>query len=223
MRAGGFTLLETVVTTMVLGSLMLVIFAVFSLGASGFRVGSNRLQLQGDLRRVLIPLRRDLENSSFPSMSATVLEIATPQKPPLPLPSMPARRDGICMNGLRDSLSDSSYADGSGLPQWDCFVLYFATQDLPDGRLMRLLLKDATPSVLSLPRPLSLADLSFANPDLISREARVVSDQVLGFQVRLDSSNQLVHVGLKLRTREPQLELLEIEMTIDPLNTSPRL
>lgn len=231
MRTAGFTLLESVLTVVILGSLMLVIFSVFSVGMAGFRVGSNRLQLQSDLRRVLAPLRRDLENSSFQSISSTVLETRTLQNPPVPLPDMPARRDGVCLNGLRDPLSDASYAAGSGLPQWDCFLLYFATQDLPDGRLVRLRLRDATPGVLSVPRGLSPADLSLANPDLMGRETRVLSDQILDFQVRLDSSNQLVQLGLKLRSKpghalaggKSRVEVLEIETVVDPANTSPRL
>ncbi|ODT76972.1 hypothetical protein ABS71_02920 [bacterium SCN 62-11] len=215
MRRRGFTLLEAVLSLAVLGSLMLVIFAVFSVGVAGFRVGTSRLQLQSDLRRVLAPLRKDLENSSFQSMSSTALEI----------PSLPARRDGLCLNGLRDALSDSSYAAGSGLPQWDCFVLYFATQDLPEGRLVRLLLRDTTPSVLSLPRSLTAADLSLANPDLIGREIRVLSDLILDFRVRLDPSNQMIQLGLKLRSKagKSRVEVLEIETIIDPANTSPRL
>lgn len=215
MRSRGFTLLEAVISVAILGSLMLVIFAVFSVGVAGFRVGTSRLQLQSDLRRILAPLRKDLENSSFQSMSCTAQEV----------PSLTARRDGLCMNALRDPLSDSSYAAGSGLPKWDCFLLYFATQDLPNGRLVRLLLRDATPSVLSLPRSLSAADLSLANPDLVEREVRVLSDLILDFRVRLDPSNQMIQLGLKLQSKggSSRVEILEIETVIDPANTSPRL
>ncbi len=145
MKRGGFTLLEALITVLILGGLTGVVFMVFAVGASAFRVGNNRLDLQSDLRRVLTPLRRDLENTSFQSISATNSEIDTPQNPPAGSPTVLARRDGICMNALRDSLSDSSYAPGTGLPNWDGFLLYFATRDIPDGRMVRLVLKDPTP------------------------------------------------------------------------------
>ena len=211
MKRGGFTLLEALITVLILGGLTGVVFMVFAVGASAFRVGNNRLDLQSDLRRVLTPLRRDLENTSFQSISATNSEIDTPQNPPAGSPTVLARRDGICMNALRDSLSDSSYAPGTGLPNWDGFLLYFATRDIPDGRMA--------------------ADLSLANPDVVNGEARILSDQILDFRVTLDSSNQLVHLSLKFRTKAGHqalagrslIEILEIDTSIDPANTNPRL
>jgi len=231
MKRGGFTLLEALITVLILGSLTGVVFMVFAVGASAFRVGNNRLDLQSDLRRVLTPLRRDLENTSFQSISATTSEVDTPQNPPAASPTVLARRDGICMNALRDSLSDASYAPGTGLPNWDGFLLYFATRDNPDGRMVRLVLKDPTPGVLSVPRNLAAADLSLANPDVVSGEARILSDQILDFRVTLDSSNQLVNLSLKFRTKAGHqslggrslIEVLEIDTSIDPANTNPRL
>ncbi len=228
----GFTLLESLITIAVLGGLVLVVFAVFEVGVTGFKVGGNRLDLQGDLRRVLTPMRKDLQNSSYQSVSMLAVSAANiPLKPPGATPSTTVERDGLCMNGLRNPQDDDSYDSDSGLPIWDCFVCYFATQDSPDGKMVRMLLRDPSHDTLSVPHPLSPGDLSLANPDLLANNIKVLSDQVMEFGVTLDPSNQLVRLHLKLRSKighqqmggRSLVEVLEIDTTVDPANTNPRL
>ncbi|MBN9413980.1 MAG: prepilin-type N-terminal cleavage/methylation domain-containing protein [Candidatus Eremiobacteraeota bacterium] len=228
----GFTLLESLITIAVMGGLVLMVFAVFEVGVTGFKVGGNRLDLQGDLRRVLTPLRKDLQNSSFQSVSTvSVTADNIPLKPPNPSPAATVQRDGLCMNGLRNSQDDDSYDNVSGLPIWDCFVCYFATQDSPDGKMVRMLLRDPSRDTLGIPRPLSPSDLSLSNPDLLASNVRVLSDQIMEFGAVLDPANQLVRLHLKLRSKVGRqqmggrslVEILEIETTVDPANTNPRL
>lgn len=232
MKSRAFTLLESLVTIAVLGGLVLVVFAVFEVGVTGFRVGGNRLDLQGDLRRVLTPLRKDLQNSSFQSLSmVTVSAYNIPLKPPAASPAVTVQRDGLCMNGLRNTQDDDSYDADSGLPVWDCFICYFASLDAPDGKMLRMMLKDPSRNTLSVPRSLASSDLSLSNPDLLANNIRVLSDQVMEFGVTLDPSNQLVRLHLKLRSKVGRqqmggrslVEVLEIETTVDPANTNPRL
>ena len=225
-------MLESLITIAVLGGLTLVVFAVFEVGVTGFKVGGNRLDLQGDLRRLLTPLRKDLQNSSFQSLSMVAVSASNiPLKPPSPTPSVTVQRDGLCMNALRNAQDEGSYNSDSGLPIWDCFICYFATQDAPDGKMIRMLLRDPTHDTLSIPRSLSPGDLSLANPDLLANNIRVLSDQVMEFGVTLDPSNQLVRLHLKLRSKAGHqqmggrslVEVLEIDTTVDPANTNPRL
>jgi len=230
-RLKGFTLIESLVTIAVLGGLVLVIFAVFQVGATGFRVGTNRLDLQGDLRRLMAPLRKDLQNSSFQSTSFVSQSINVPSRPPRPNPTVTVQRDGLSMNGLLQPEDDDSYNKDSGLPIWDCYICYFATLDQPDGKLVRMVLRDPSHDVLSRPLNLGPADLSSANRDLLQNNLKVLSDQMMEFGVTLDQSNQLVRLHLRLRSKighqmmggRSLVEILEIQTTINPANTNPRL
>ncbi|MFN8610519.1 MAG: prepilin-type N-terminal cleavage/methylation domain-containing protein [Vulcanimicrobiota bacterium] len=227
----GFTLLESLVTIAVFGGLVVFLFGVFSVGASGFKVGTNRLELQSEMRRVLTPLRKDLQNSSFQTMSSVAVSTNVPQNPPFPSPGLDVQRDGICMNGLRNLNSESSYDSETGLPVWDCFICYFGTLDSPDGKMVRMLLRDPSHDVVGTPRSLSAGDLSLSNPDLLNGGVKVLSDELMEFGVSLDNSNQLVRLHLKLRSKAGHqqmggrslVEVLEIQTTVDPINTHPRL
>ncbi len=229
-RRGGFTLLESLVTLAVLGSLILVVFAVFEVGVTGFKLGNNRLELQGDLRRLMAPLRKDLLNSSYQSASTLAITVDVPEKPPAQNPQVTVHRDGLCFNGLRNLEANASYDSISGLPIWDCFVCYFATRDNPDGKLVRLLLRDNPPSTRSDPKNLQPGDLSTAAPELLDRSVKVLSDRVMEFEATLDPSNQLVVVHLRMRSKAGRLamggrssvEILEIRTVINPTNTFPR-
>lgn len=227
----GFTLLESFVMIAILGGLVICVFGVFSVGVSGFKVGSNRLELQGEMRRVLTPLRKDLQNSSYQTISNLAASTSVPEKPPFANPVINVQRDGICMNGLRDLISDSSYDANSGQPIWDCFVCYFGTLDSPNGKMVRMVLRDPSHDVVGIPRSLASGDLSLSNPDLLGGNVRVLSDELLEFGVSLDNSNQLVRLHLKLRSKAGHqemggrslVEVLEIQTTVDPINTNPRL
>lgn len=229
--ARGFTLLESLVTIAVLGGLIVVVFSVFQIGATGFRVGSNRLDLQGDLRRLMAPLRKDLQNSSFQSTSFVSQSVSTPARPPNASPTVTVQRDGLSMNGLLQPEDNDSYDKDSGLPIWDCYFCYFATLDQPDGKLVRMVLKDPSHDVLSRPMNLGPADLSLSNKDLIQNNLKILSDQMMDFGVTLDESNQLVRLHLRLRSKvghqmmggRSLVEVLEIQTTINPANTNPRL
>lgn len=227
-----FTLLETLIGVVLLGGLIVVVFTVFAVGASGFKLGTARLDLQSEIRRIMTPLRQDLRNSSFQSVSSVAVSRNVPARPPDSLPLMPAHRDGLCFNGLQDILKDSSYDNTSGFPLWDCYVVYFATLDEPDGKMVRMQLRDPTPaSTLSVPRSLSPSDLSMSNPDLLNRSVRVLSHRVLEFEATLDQPNQLIQIHLKLRSpagrtnlgRRSTAEVVELSTSVRPANTWPRL
>lgn len=229
-RARGFTMLESLITIAVLGGLILVVFAVFEVGVSGFKLGNNRLELQGDLRRLLAPLRKDLLNSSYQSVSTLPVTVEVPQNPPFANPEVTVHRDGLCFNGLRDMSSADSYNADSGLPEWDCYVCYFATKDSPDGKLARILLKDPAHTTRSDPRNLQSSDLSLASPDILNNSVKVLSDRVMEFEATQDESNQVVNLHIRMRSKvghhemggRSTVEILEIRTAINPTNTFPR-
>lgn len=231
----GFTLLEALIVVVVLGGLIVTVFSVFTVGVSGFKLGTARLDLQGEMRRVMNPLRQDLRNSSFQSASFLTVNRNVPANPPNATPQAAVNRDGLSFNGLQNMLNDASY-DATGFPKWDCYIVYFATLDEPDGKMVRLALRDpsdlsSSECTLSVPRPLSNGDLSLSNPQLLNNNIRVLSSQVMDFQVSLDQANQLVAIKLRLRSpvgrmelgRRSTVEVLEIQTSVRPANTFPRL
>ncbi|MBT9587080.1 type II secretion system protein [bacterium] len=233
MTRRAFTLLEILIVVVILGGLIVVVFAVFAVGVSGFKLGTVRLDLQSELRRIINPLRQDLRNSSFQSTSFVSVNRNVPANPPDAQPVTPVHRDGLCFNGLKHVLDDASY-DQSGFPKWDCYVVYFASLDEPDGKMVRLTLRDddvPPDDVLSIPRTLAAGDLSLTNPELLDGNVRILSNQVMDFEVSTDQGNQLVHLRLRLRGkaghqdmgRRSIAEVLEINTAVRPANTWPRL
>ncbi len=117
---------------------------------------------------------------------------SVPLYPPAPTPVTGVQRGGLCFSSLRKVLDDASYDAATGLPKWDCYTVYFATLDEPDGKLSRILLRDPTPfDVQSVPLALGPGDLSLANPNLLGSQVKVLSSHVMDFGVTLDQANQL--------------------------------
>ncbi len=226
----GFTLLEAMFTVLIMGGLIAILAGVFSIASSNFKLGTTRLQLQGELRRILAPLRRDLRNSSFHSTATVEGSASVAARPPDAAPTVTVRRDGLSMAGLKEPGRDSSYQADDGKPLWDCYLLYFATLDNPNGKLVRAVLDDSPPRPLAKPlNPFTTANLSMSDPALVANGLRVLSEQVLAFEVELEPPTQMVHAHIKLRGKEGRregkstAEILEVKISLRPANTWPRL
>lgn len=234
MRRRGFSLLEALFGVTILGALIGIVCAVFEVGASGYRLGNTRLELQSEMRRVLTPLGKDLKNSSMLSISVIPQAFDVQAEPPAPA-LVRVSRDGVACNGLhRRGLN--AYSD-KGLPRWDCYILYFATGDNPDGRLVRTLLRDPSISdgdpnndVISVPLALTPGHLSVSHPDMLEGELRTLSTQVMEFRTELNYTEQFISVRLKVRGkqgrslgRKTTAEVLETSLSVRPENTWPKL
>lgn len=225
-----FSLLETLFTVAIMGGLMAILAGVFAAATANLKLGATRLELQSELRRVVTPLRRDLRNTNFLSVSRVGQTCSVSANPPAAGPKVDVARDGLALNGLKQPLADASYDPDSGKPLWDCYVLYFATRDDPDGRLVRALVDDSPRSeVARTLTGFSVADMSASNPNLLDDSLRVLSQQVYAFGATLDTTNQLVQVHVKLRGRagrregKSTAEHLEVRFSLRPANTWPRL
>jgi prepilin-type N-terminal cleavage/methylation domain-containing protein len=226
----GFSLLETMFTVAIMGGLMAILAGVFATATANLKLGATRLELQSELRRVVTPLRRDLRNTNFLSVSRVGQTCSVAANPPATQPKVDVARDGLALNGLKRPLLDSSYDSDSGKPLWDCYILYFATRDDPDGRLVRALLDDSPRSEVAKMLPgFGAGDLSASNPNLLDNSLKVLSQQVYAFGVELDTTNQLVQMHVKLRGRagrregKSTAEHLEVRFSLRPANTWPRL
>jgi hypothetical protein len=232
----GFTLIEALVYASMMSLMVVILFTMFAAGVSNFRQGVGRIELQGEARRILAPLRRDLFNSSYASVSHVARTYDAPRDPMRNASTRPVQRDGLCFRALRPGGSHQFDAD-SGLPRWDCYCLYFATADMPEGRMVKALVSDGDPPTLDA-RPMSgllahqAAFLRFPNPaNLLPGQLHTFSRQVLEFAVTPLDSDQSVQIKLVVRGAAGRLEMghrssaeiLELNLTIRPVNTYPRL
>lgn len=115
------TLLETLVACTVLSIMMVALFALFRMGTDMFQYSVTRQGLEGEARRVSTWLERDLRRTVA---SSTLLETSRP------------KRHALCCPTLSRWDLPSSYSPQSGLPDWDRYLAYYATQN---GRFLRCL------------------------------------------------------------------------------------
>jgi len=230
---GALSLLEITVTTAIFGALMLVMLAVFDIGTSLFASGSTRLELQNELRRIQVVLQTTLRNSNFNSVSVFNATQVVPLHPPKSTPTLAAERFGLCFNSLSDTQDPNRYDATTGLPRWDCYDLFWASLDIPDGKMIFAKMHDPTPySTQAVPLPgFSSAVFSLGNTELVAGEFKILSSRVLQFGCSLDTPNQLVHIRLSVRSAakgktaggKSLVESASIEYAIRAENTWPRL
>jgi hypothetical protein len=229
----GFSQLELLIAMGILTLLLGAVFAVFEVGSSGYRLGNTRLDLQSDLRRVSAALRTDIRESSFPTFSSLDRQTVVLADPALPAKgTLSVRRDGMACNSIQPNTA-ARYAADTGLPRWDCYALYLATLEEPEGQLIRALVRDDSPGVSAIPlENWGPAYLTYpAIPNVVDDNVKQLTGQLLEFAVELQQSDQLVSVRVRLRGRGGRLEMgrksvvqvLEANIVLRPANTWPKL
>lgn len=228
----GFGLLDLMLSMGLLAVLSLAMVSVFAQSSSMYRLGTSRAGLQSEIRRIHVMLGRELLQSSFYTVS-----IYSP--PPLTVPrddtsSMQARRDSISCATLISPLASTSFDSNSGLAKWDRYAIYMASNESPNGKLIRYAVAGPSPitdqqNEMSVP---TLPGAVAAYPaGVISGTTRMITHRLVAFAVEKDLANQMVTVSLILRGDEGRIasgrkttaELLETKMSFRPENTWPRL
>lgn len=216
--ARGFTLLEMILASAMLGLLILAIFRAFDYGANAFRRATSKQDAQAAIRSVYGLIRDDLRKTHYTSVS---------QFPALPLTRVISvdgkdrHRDGLCMASLKDWSNTDSFDDINGLPMWDRYVLYYGTME---GRLIRSNIDPDTPDF----SPAPFADLDGArhmneNPDdnsLRQSSYRIMTTELLEFKVELNPARDTVSVLCLLESKNKKMN--EISLTVYPQNTWPK-
>lgn len=230
-----------------LGVLTAFLFGVFAHSTALFKLGNSRGNLQAELRRLIASLGRELTHTSFYSL-------AVQKSLPLPVQqdynqTIVVQRDVLSCAALQDPAATTSYNALTGFPHWDCYTVYLATNEVPYGKLIRFRVDSpfdvAGPT--SEPFPLRgrsgnalydhLSSIVAAFPTpaaptpLLPDSTRLLTKQLMGFDVSLEAGNQLVRIRLVLRGEEGRIttggkstaELLEGKLVFRPENTWPRL
>ncbi|MBX3170842.1 MAG: hypothetical protein KF760_25775 [Candidatus Eremiobacteraeota bacterium] len=182
----GFSVAELVLAMALFGVISLLIFAMLLSGSRSFNIVMSRSSLQGELNRSLARLQGEVRRSS--ASLVTVLHSSDRQVEGL-------SRHGICISSLQDWRAADSY-DDAGTPQWDEFVLYYATLQTP-GRLLRRAYRPAGAPFSSPMAGLLATDLL----DHPGPEAAVLAQHVEEFRLTYDGGSAILETSLRLRRR----------------------
>lgn len=227
--SSGLGLAEILVALGALGVIFGTVFLLFSYSLHGHRLLDARQGVQGDALKARANLENDFLQSHFDSVGVCRRTLNNQLEG--------SRRDVVCMLDL-SNWNDPSLFDEYGLPLWDRYVVYFATSDQEQGRLIRLeLTPDPSPApgaglpIAPLPT-LVLAGIEFGpGSGLRVLNRQTILDHLETFAVTSDIATQLVSVELRNRRQDgartgvtrPIDEAMEAVFEFDPLNTSPRL
>jgi prepilin-type N-terminal cleavage/methylation domain-containing protein len=243
----GFSLLELLVSMAMLGVLTSFLFGVFAHSTALFKLGNSRGNLQAEMRRLIASLGRELTHTSFYSL-------AVQKSLPLAVQheynqTIQVQRDALSCAALKDPMAPSSYNSLTGFPNWDCYTIYFASNEVPYGKLIRLRVDSPFDAAGPNSEPFPLRGgagaaavdyltgilAAFPTPGgatpLLPDSTRLLTKQLMGFDVSVEAGNQLVRIRLVLRGDEGRItgggkstaELLEGKLVFKPENTWPRL
>lgn len=216
LKSRGFTLLELILATSMLALLIIALFEAFDYGAKAFQLATSKQDSQAALTRAYSSLRDDLRRSHFRSVSR--LERVVSHE------GAEYRRDGLCMAGLIDWEADTSFDEINGLPKWDSYILYYATQD---GRLVRSKLELDRPDYSPAPFA-DLEESTYLNDDPrtntgYQKSFRVLASGLLDFRVQSDVPTDTVSVRCLLElTSRGKKNRSEFELEVFPQNTWPK-
>ena len=195
----------------------------FLAAASGFRVfnhTSGRQALQRDARAIFTWLQRDVGLSNL--LRCERVERITGSD----------RRDSLAVAAM-NSWQQPLRVDSLGLPEWNRVVVYHTTSSATPGRLVRQVYIPSSSDI-----PLQFQTVSQLLTQVVTETAgavapadqRRLSGSIRSFSIsKLESSNKL-DFSLTLQEStvdagggQPRLETLQVETTIYPRNTWPRL
>ena len=220
------SLLELLVAMGILLLISGVAFLLFGMGTRGFRVLVAQQGLESQLRRFTAVVRRELLVTHYGGVCVHTTPTAIEE-------GTTFDRHAVCFPGLSDWYASGAYEPTTGLPNWNRYILYYATTESP-GRLFRCLID---PGAVFAAGPLT----AFSNnPQLyVPLDPKTVPGQVsittlatdlLEFRVGLNLQETAIQLNLKLLdNRSNKLsggrnqEIQEVNLRVTPLNTVPKL
>lgn len=191
----GFTITEALVTVLVFSFFLAVMFMTISYGFRTFSVAVARSDVTTEARRLVLFLEDELRSSAYFSLSVES-RVEDGQ-----------HRDGVCFVSLRDWSRDTSYDVIEDRPDWDRYIIYYATGHPVTGKLVRMVVDPAPGEVGSFPyAPFSSNPATYMLDDPLEyprnedvSNLRVLASKVKSFEVRLLPVSQEVEVTTLLR------------------------
>lgn len=219
----GNTLAEVIVSMFVFVLILGLVFLLFGIGSRGFRTMETRQTAQNQLAAVRASLQRDLQVSHFYGVhlddggSFTVDGVSHP-------------RHALSAVGLSD-WDDPSKVDEVGVPIWDQWVVYRATNKEKAEFMRHVVLPEAGQTGRRLLR--SADRLSDLVATVVTHDPswdRVSSSQILargvrGVKAALDGSERAVQIEVTLEQqtdpKNPKPDVITAVFYIKPHNTVP--
>lgn len=225
MRAAnrGVTLVELIVSMLVFGLLLSMVFLLFGVSSRGFRTVENRQGAQNQLSAIRASLQQDLQVTHF-------YGIFRRQEVTRRIGNVNYPREAFSAVALSDWNSPGSTND-YGLPNWDRWAVYRVTNE-DRGQLVRHLVRPANGERgrALLREADRLADLALSTEVMNSTWARVSSPAVLARGVRslaLDKHDRERAVSIEVTIEQktdwenPKPDVITASFYIKPHNTVP--
>lgn len=169
-------------------------------GFRSFSLAIAKSDVTTEAHRIALFVERELQSSTYFSI--------TKVSRPFSL-SEGYARDAICFVSRRDWSTHDAFDVVKGIPRWDRYFIYYATQESPQGQLVRQTIIPTQPDDLgSFPYPpmtnestranyLSNTPLTHDQNDIES--TRILASKVQSFNIQLRPANQEVEIRLLLR------------------------
>ena len=202
-RPQGYTLLELLVASTLFLTLLGIVFFFFQFGARAFRSALQKQGVQADALRVIDSLQSDFRRTTTPSV------LIRPRQ--RTVTGVPTDRDAVSFGSLKD-WSNPHDSDNFDLltaqPKWNRYWVYYATQNVDRGALIRVRLDPSPPPIAPLPlNPTEFGSVLQDDPNANSFQgARPPSSRLCGnvYSFKFELPNQGEYrVILKLREKRP--------------------
>lgn len=164
-------------------------------GFRTFSVAVARSDVTTEARRLVLFLEGELRSSAYFSIAKEKRTFRG------------QRRDGLCFVSMLDWSKSDSYNALEDRPNWDRYLVYYATPDLPSGELVRMAIDPGDPAMVgSFPYEpfannpshyMEPVPLDYKGPDLAN--LRTLASKVKSFQVDLIPTTQEIEVRTILR------------------------
>jgi type II secretory pathway pseudopilin PulG len=219
------SLIETIVSMSILAFIMGAIFLAFTQSSRSFRHALLRQGLQGDALKMESLFGRDVRMTNFFSVNLVSRDFTTSD-------GRMVRRDGLSFADLDDWVPNANFDAVTGLPLWNRYIVYYVTNDVDEGRLIRQVVDPGGPTG-GLPYGALSANIR-NDPSINSnvQSTTLISSQADEFEVLLDDGTHGVRVILRLKRRGERRrsggeqkvdETLEARYSPVALNTVPKL
>lgn len=222
-RASGFTIIEAIITVLVFTFFMGALLMILSYGFRTYSVALARSDVTTEARRMVLFLEDELRTSGYFSVSVIERKVGAQN----------LSRDGVCFVSMRDWSNAGSYNGLESRPNWDQYLVYYATVEEPVGKLVRMVLDPVDDDdVGSFPYPLFSAAYMLDDPPFYSGDdlvnSRVLASKVKEFRVTPVPTSQQINIRLLLRQngvmsgradRTREGGTFELNYTVKPQNT----
>ncbi|MGE0491080.1 MAG: type II secretion system protein J [Vulcanimicrobiota bacterium] len=207
------SLLEAVLVVGLFAILSAALFGMFHWGVSQFFLGASRQSAQSQAARALAVLEKTIREAPRDSVG-----LATGPGRQVTVAPNTFSRDGVVVASL-SNWSDASLYDVDGVPRWDRYVMFYATNTVPTGELRRVLINPTNPVV----GPWILFPGGYlATPPLppggVIEQSTLLADDLLHFKISPAASGYRIELIFQARSSTGKEEFLQTNLLVTPRN-----